>query len=125
MWVYEEEVEVDGEKRKLTEVINQRHENVKCAERGPARTRLFGRHCVFIPRGLQVDNEEAPGTFQILSTWQALFTTEYFGTWQGDGSRYLPGIALPENIIAEPDVKKAAEGAHILVWVRAGCVFLF
>jgi len=59
MWVYEEEVEVDGEKRKLTEVINQRHENIK----------------------------------------------------------YLPGIALPENIIAEPDVKKAAEGAHILVWV--------
>jgi glycerol-3-phosphate dehydrogenase (NAD+) len=59
MWVYEEEVEVDGEKRKLTEVINQRHENVK----------------------------------------------------------YLPGISLPENIIAEPDVKKAAEGAHILVWV--------
>jgi hypothetical protein len=59
MWVYEEEVEVDGEKRKLTEVINHRHENVK----------------------------------------------------------YLPGIALPENIIAEPDVKKAAEGAHILVWV--------
>ena len=44
MWVYEEEVEVDGEKRKLTEVINQRHENVKCAERGPARIRLFGRH---------------------------------------------------------------------------------
>ena len=44
MWVYEEEVEVDGEKRKLTEVINQRHENVKCPERGPARTRLFGGH---------------------------------------------------------------------------------
>ena len=29
MWVYEEEVEVDGAKRKLTEVINERHENVK------------------------------------------------------------------------------------------------
>ena len=42
MWVYEEEVEVDGEKRKLTEVINQRHENVKCAERGLARNRLLG-----------------------------------------------------------------------------------
>ena len=52
-------------------------------------------------------------------------TLQYFATWQGDNSRYLPGISLPENIIAEPDVKKAAEGAHILVWVRAGCVFLF
>ena len=26
---------------------------------------------------------------------------------------YLPGIALPENIIAEPDVKKAAEAREI------------
>jgi len=29
MWVYEEEVEVDGERKKLTEVINSKHENVK------------------------------------------------------------------------------------------------
>jgi len=29
MWVYEEEVEVDGKPQKLTEVINTRHENVK------------------------------------------------------------------------------------------------
>ena len=49
-------------------------------------------------------------------------TLHYFATWEGAGSRYLPGIALPENIIAEPDVKKAAEGAHILVWVHTGCV---
>lgn len=29
MWVFEEMVEVDGERRKLTEIINTRHENVK------------------------------------------------------------------------------------------------
>jgi glycerol-3-phosphate dehydrogenase (NAD+) len=59
MWVYEEEVEVDGEKKKLTEVINTRHENVK----------------------------------------------------------YLPGIPLPPNVIAQPDLAEAAKGAHVLVWV--------
>ena len=58
MWVYEEEVEVDGQKQKLTEVINSRHENVK----------------------------------------------------------YLPGIRLPPNIVANPDVRDAAAGATILVF---------
>ena len=29
MWVYEETVEFNGEKRKLTDVINRHHENVK------------------------------------------------------------------------------------------------
>merc|ERR1719265_1681398 len=31
--------------------------------------------------------------------------------------KYLPGITLPSNLIAEPDVKKAVENADILVWV--------
>lgn len=55
MWVYEEEV--DG--RKLTEIINTEHENVK----------------------------------------------------------YLPGIKIPENVIAEPDLATACKGSHILVFV--------
>lgn len=55
MWVYEELIEG----RKLTEIINQQHENVK----------------------------------------------------------YLPGIRLPDNIVAVPDVTCAAEGASLLVFV--------
>ncbi|PKC16590.1 hypothetical protein RhiirA5_347453 [Rhizophagus irregularis] len=55
MWVYEEMV---GE-RKLTELINEKHENVK----------------------------------------------------------YLPGVSIPENVIAVPDLLEAAEGATILVIV--------
>jgi len=56
MWVFEEVVEGD---KKLTEVINQRHENVK----------------------------------------------------------YLPGHKLPENVVAVPDIVRAADGADVLVFV--------
>jgi len=31
--------------------------------------------------------------------------------------KYLPGIKLPENVLAERDPRKAAEGADILIWV--------
>jgi len=57
MWVFEEMVE--GGTKKLTEVINERHENVK----------------------------------------------------------YLPGIKLPENVVAVPDIVNAATDADILVFV--------
>ena len=56
MWVFEEMVEGG---KKLTEVINERHENVK----------------------------------------------------------YLPGIKLPENVVAVPDIVNAATDADILVFV--------
>jgi len=59
MWMFEEQVEHRGIKRKLSEVFNESKENVK----------------------------------------------------------YLPGKVLPDNIRAEPDLKKAAEGADIYVWV--------
>jgi len=59
MWMFEEEVEMRGKKRKLSELFNERKENVK----------------------------------------------------------YLPGIILPSNVVAEPDLKKAASTADILVWV--------
>mmetsp|Transcript_99974 Transcript_99974/g.283005 ORF Transcript_99974/g.283005 Transcript_99974/m.283005 type:complete len:324 (+) Transcript_99974:1-972(+) len=59
MWMFEEQVEHRGIKRKLSEVFNESKENVK----------------------------------------------------------YLPGITLPCNIRAEPDVKKACGEADILVWV--------
>merc|ERR1719160_223552 len=60
MWVFEEDVkQTDGSVRKLSEVINTDHENVK----------------------------------------------------------YLPGIRLPSNVKAVPDLKQAVEGAHVLVWV--------
>ncbi|CDH58544.1 glycerol-3-phosphate dehydrogenase [Lichtheimia corymbifera JMRC:FSU:9682] len=36
---------------------------------------------------------------------------------QHENVKYLPGIKLSPNIVAEPDVKKAAEGANILVFV--------
>lgn len=55
MYVYEEII--DG--KKLTEIINEQHENVK----------------------------------------------------------YLPGVKLPDNVVAEPDIIKACEGADILVFV--------
>jgi glycerol-3-phosphate dehydrogenase len=35
----------------------------------------------------------------------------------GGLGRYLPGVKLPENIYAEPDLRKAIKGAHILVFV--------
>eukprot|EP00934_Nitzschia_sp_Nitz4_P002424 Nitzschia sp. Nitz4//scaffold43_size134323//14517//15931//NITZ4_003278-RA/size134323-snap-gene-0.76-mRNA-1//-1//CDS//3329551885//2419//frame0 len=59
MWVFEEMVTVDGETRKLTELINTRHENVK----------------------------------------------------------YLPGIQLPHNVVAESDLTKACKDATLLVFV--------
>lgn len=59
MWVYEEDVEVDGETRKLTNVINDIHENVK----------------------------------------------------------YLPGIRLPENVVAVPDLAEACRDATLLIFV--------
>jgi len=31
--------------------------------------------------------------------------------------KYLPGVQLPSNVMAEPDLKKASDGADILVWV--------
>jgi glycerol-3-phosphate dehydrogenase (NAD+) len=60
MWVFEEEIEQeDGSKRKLTEIINEEHENVK----------------------------------------------------------YLKGYKLPTNVKAMPDLKEAATGAKVFVWV--------
>eukprot|EP00527_Entomoneis_sp_CCMP2396_P000014 CAMPEP_0198148726 /NCGR_PEP_ID=MMETSP1443-20131203/43014_1 /TAXON_ID=186043 /ORGANISM="Entomoneis sp., Strain CCMP2396" /LENGTH=411 /DNA_ID=CAMNT_0043813505 /DNA_START=226 /DNA_END=1461 /DNA_ORIENTATION=+ len=60
MWVFEEMVELeDGSTRKLTEVINTRHENVK----------------------------------------------------------YLPGVKLPENVVAVPDLADACRGATLLIFV--------
>jgi glycerol-3-phosphate dehydrogenase (NAD+) len=61
MWVFEEDVEMEdtGEVRKLTHVMNERHENVK----------------------------------------------------------YLPGIRLPDNVVAVPDLKEACEGATLLIFV--------
>ncbi len=31
--------------------------------------------------------------------------------------KYLPGIKLPDNVVAEPDLEKACQNAHILVFV--------
>jgi glycerol-3-phosphate dehydrogenase (NAD+) len=59
VWMFEEQVEHAGKKRKLSELFNETKENVK----------------------------------------------------------YLPGITLPSNVKAEPDLKKAASDADILVWV--------
>jgi glycerol-3-phosphate dehydrogenase (NAD+) len=59
MWTFEEEVEFAGAKRKISEIINEEHENVK----------------------------------------------------------YLPGIRLPKNVKAVPDLKEAVSGASVLVWV--------
>ncbi len=59
MWVYEEMVEVAGNKKKLTEVINTVHENVK----------------------------------------------------------YLPGIKLPQNVVAVADLAEACRDATLLIFV--------
>ena len=60
MWVYDEDVVMeDGVTRKLSDIINNIHENVK----------------------------------------------------------YLPGIPLPYNVAAVPDLKKACDGATLLVFV--------
>ena len=59
MWVYEEQVEVEGKMMLLTDVINTRHENVK----------------------------------------------------------YLPGIELPHNVKAVPDLAEACQDATLLIFV--------
>lgn len=61
MWVFEEEVQIDddGITRKLSEIINERHENIK----------------------------------------------------------YLPGIKLPENVVAVPDIREACRDATLLIFV--------
>lgn len=59
MWVYEEDVEVDGVMQKLTQVINTKHENVK----------------------------------------------------------YLPGIQLPQNVVAVSDLEEACRDATLLIFV--------
>jgi glycerol-3-phosphate dehydrogenase (NAD+) len=60
MWVFDEDIKQDdGSVRKLSEIINTDHENVK----------------------------------------------------------FLPGVKLPTNVKAVPDVRQAVDGAHVLVWV--------
>merc|ERR1719389_1501989 len=60
MWVFDEDIpQSDGSIRKLSEIINTDHENVK----------------------------------------------------------YLPGISLPPNVKAVPDLREAVTGAQVLVWV--------
>ena len=59
MWVYEEFIEEDGVKQKLTDIINSKHENVK----------------------------------------------------------YLPGIQLPDNVVAMADLELACQGATLLIFV--------
>lgn len=59
MWVFEEEISVNGEKRPLSQVINEFHENMK----------------------------------------------------------YLPGIPLPDNVVAVPDLAKACRNATLLIFV--------
>jgi len=59
MWMFEEQVQHMGMKRKLSEIFNESKENIK----------------------------------------------------------YLPGIQLPSNVHAEPDVKKAVADADVMVWV--------
>jgi hypothetical protein len=61
MWVYDELISVDGDNnmRKLSEIINERHENVK----------------------------------------------------------YLPGIRLPDNVVALPDLETACQNATLLIFV--------
>ena len=60
MWVFEEQVtNDDGSSSKLTDIINQRHENVK----------------------------------------------------------YLPGIKIPENVVAMPDLAEACKDATLLIFV--------
>jgi glycerol-3-phosphate dehydrogenase (NAD+) len=59
MWVFEETINIDGENRKLTDIINTRHENVK----------------------------------------------------------YLPGVSLPKNVVAVPDLATACRGATLLIFV--------
>lgn len=59
MWVFEETVQVQGQSRKLTEVINETHENVK----------------------------------------------------------YLPGIKLPQNVLAVADLATACKDATLLIFV--------
>lgn len=34
-----------------------------------------------------------------------------------ENTKYMPGIKLPRNVIADPDVVSAARGAHILIFV--------
>lgn len=68
MWVFEELIEG----RKLTEIINETHENVKY--------KINTREFLFI-------------------------------------YRYLPGIKLPENIIAVPDLIDACKDATLLIFV--------
>jgi hypothetical protein len=60
MWVFEEEIESPGgKKQKLSDIINETHENVK----------------------------------------------------------YLPGITLPENVLAVPDLEEACQDATLLIFV--------
>jgi len=34
-----------------------------------------------------------------------------------ENKKYMPGVKLPENVIAEPDIRAAVKGAHILIFV--------
>jgi glycerol-3-phosphate dehydrogenase (NAD+) len=47
---------------------------------------------------------------------QSMNLTEVINT-ANENIKYLPGIKLPENLIAHPDLAKAVEGATILVFV--------
>ena len=59
MWVFEEQILLNGEKRPLSQIINEKHENVK----------------------------------------------------------YLPGITLPDNVLAVPDLATACRDATLVLFV--------
>jgi hypothetical protein len=84
--------------RKLTDIINTQHENVK-----------YARQMVLLSLA-----HSTPRSIDRLTLTLLLLLLRPRLAHDG---RYLPGIKLPANVVAEPDLIETVKDAHLLVWV--------
>ena len=82
---------------------------------GSAIATIVGKNCEKLPNcDTEVNMWVYEETVELDGTNQKL--TEIINT-RHENVKYLPGIQIPPNVIAVPDLKKACEGATLLIFV--------
>lgn len=79
--------------------------------RGSAIAKIVGNNVLKFP---DFDSEVKMWVFEEIVQGQRL--TEIINT-QHENTKYLPGIKLPPNVVAEPELLKTVSGATILIFV--------
>jgi glycerol-3-phosphate dehydrogenase (NAD+) len=88
------------------------HHSAWCLCRGSAIAKIVGNNVLQYPDVF--DHQVTMWVYEEIINGQKL--TDIINT-RHENTKYLPGIRLPENIIAVPDVVQAAKDATVLVFV--------